>query len=164
MLLKFDVICIISPFSFSFLLFSFLSFLSIISNILKKERLSSMSIRTSLLLNYVQLGYHRSWCCLHSSLCYTLEIYWIAMQGLPLQYADDSSASLHDLALDMQSNCRQLGSWLVKWRMGTNCSKTDVLRFSSPTAPLMINGERLTTSKYTTVLGLHLDTQMTFKT
>ena len=91
------------------------------------------------------------------------------MQGLPLQYADDcsivsSAAQHHDLVLDMQSNCRQLSSWLARWRMGANCSKTDVLWFSGPTAPLMINGERLTTSKYTTVLGLHLDARMTFKT
>jgi hypothetical protein len=90
------------------------------------------------------------------------------IDGLPLQYADDCSIitwAADDMVLQkkMEQNNLMLPTWLKKWRMVANCSKTDLITFRGTIRTQNTNNKNINISSKTKVLGLVLDKELKFK-
>ena len=89
--------------------------------------------------------------------------------GLSLQYADDSSIIVtannpEELRSKCQNSCDVLDSWLSKWRMVVNSTKSMFIAFHPcilNNAP-KISGHVITQTKETKVLGLVIDSELKF--
>jgi hypothetical protein len=89
------------------------------------------------------------------------------IDGLPLQYADDCSIISHapndiEMIEKQNNNCRKITSWLKKWRLKANCSKTDAIWFNGREHQMLISGESINIATQTTVLGLQVDRKLKF--
>lgn len=89
-------------------------------------------------------------------------------EGLALQFADDCTiiaAHKDNTALSMihQKNCDQVAMWMNRWRITANCAKTDLINFTSQIQSLHINGENINVADETKVLGVIIDSKLTFQ-
>lgn len=92
-----------------------------------------------------------------------------SVEGLSLQFADDStvitSAPNHaKLQQVMEKNCESISSWLYKWRIAANGSKSDLINFNSDISILTVSQEVIRPTNETRVLGITVDKDLRFKT
>ena len=60
-------------------------------------------------------------------------------------------------------NCRIFTTWIQKWKMKANCSRTDRIWFQGCSKQLEINEENLTRAQTTKALGITLDYKLNFE-
>ena len=88
--------------------------------------------------------------------------------GTRLQFADDCSiiswaTTNRDLQKILDQNGEALSAWLNRWRLCANCQKTDVVPFRGTANPPVIQGTQVQLVKHTKVLGVIIESNMSFQ-
>lgn len=92
---------------------------------------------------------------------------FVGVSGLPLQYADDCTVLCWGPSdTELQRNLSLVGesvvSWLKRWRMAVNCSKSELVVFKGKVTSMVLGDGTLTSGKSARVLGLSVDQDMKF--
>ena len=119
------------------------------------------------LLSYALEDYHRSVCCLpFCSSCSSGTCCW-KNEGTGLQFADGCTILMYnptsaELQHTIASNCSFLNSWMQKWKLQINCSKTEIVVFNGKINSPTIGTEKIKICDSSKSLGVIVDKKLSF--